>query len=735
MSVLVPSLTNNNHHHNSSYFSNNTNRRINGNISQIQQNRLTTNTLNEHDQDSDHVPFGVVNSMKQRLLNKVNESYVLNNNSTIVRHSLLKQSTRIASNENLLQTKTSVSPLKRTTRLSRSQDNLTNNNHNSINQISGPIITTEQFTSYIQPKQDVIIVDTTTNSNHYDDNNDDGKLRAGQKALPHRQSYTELHVDEAPKPGTVTTVKNMFERQIRLSRYDADKLINTSIPSSSSRMNSQHRDISSPTRSRSVSPNDMAIRQRRTTIAGPILPLSSTTLSLPVPTSYPDLVISHTPPTETNKNSTEQIHNENHTVNSQGVTKEKKLSNTNRNLVPHEHIPLSVIIDECSSNLSTNHRPNLLLPSKLLSETVDCQPLDFKSRLALFNRTNTQRINENSINIKKSVNQTNSLSSHLLTKPIVLHPTHLVNEEKKDTQIDIIPNPLSISISRSVVNTAKAVTFFGGNKLNGNTKSSLPDTILPPPPPSSSSSSSSSSSLSLCEINIKTEPSTSIDLHRAPDVIGGNVKLNKSSIFSGTKKNIRVQFIDNVDTYEYPSFEVVMEEHGSNGSDDDNDMEVGDNLTNVTSNGDHDNHNPMKNNINGKNNDKEDELIDNNNQIDDVDDDELERLARINAEFNTNNLTEKPLKPKGTLHTFRPTHLDQYELGTQHGSLTISKSSDTPSTTNSYSILARQKLLSSSDMSTKNSTNHSILKQQKTNFDMTNNIQWSSMSTTTDLLF
>jgi hypothetical protein len=67
----------------------------------------------------------------------------------------------------------------------------------------------------------------------------------------------------------------------------------------------------------------------------------------------------------------------------------------------------------------------------------------------------------------------------------------------------------------------------------------------------------------------------------------------------------------------------------------------------------------------------------------------------------------------GTLHTFRPTHLDQYELGTQHGSI----SSDT------YS---REKYLSLSE----NFSNHSILKQDKTN-----NIPWSSMSTTTDLLF
>ncbi len=67
----------------------------------------------------------------------------------------------------------------------------------------------------------------------------------------------------------------------------------------------------------------------------------------------------------------------------------------------------------------------------------------------------------------------------------------------------------------------------------------------------------------------------------------------------------------------------------------------------------------------------------------------------------------------GTLHTFRPTHLDQYELGTQHGSIM----SD---------IFSRDKYFTLSD----NFSNHSILKQE-----MTNHIQWSSMSTTTDLLF
>jgi len=198
MSVLVSSVTN---PHHSTYFSNNTTRRINENVSQAKSNRLTSNKLPNHDQNKDHVPYGVVNSMKQRLLNKVNESFLFNNNnnnSTLLRHSLSKPSSRLSSNENLLQTKIYISPLKHTTRLSRSQDNLTNDN-NSINFISNP---TEQFTSYIQPKQDVIIVDTTTNENNLDDdNNNDGKLSAGQKTSTHRQSYTELHVDEAPKPG------------------------------------------------------------------------------------------------------------------------------------------------------------------------------------------------------------------------------------------------------------------------------------------------------------------------------------------------------------------------------------------------------------------------------------------------------------------------------------------------------------------------------------------------------
>lgn len=310
--------------------------------------------------------------------------------------------------------------------------------------------------------------------------------------------------------GTVTTVKNMFERQIRLSRYDADKLFNSSTPAGS-RMSSQHRELSSPTtRSRSVSPTDVTYRQRRTIVSAP-------TISLPIPTSYPDVVISHTPPTETTKPTVEQIHHENLLINNPGMNKDKKLFISNRPSISHDHSPLCVIVDDSSSNISNQPRPNLLLTSIPSSETIDCQPLDFKSRLALFNRTNTQPINENLLNTKKTINP-------VPIKPVVVvahQPTRIIHEEKKEIFLETTHPPLSIPISRSVVNTAKAVTFFGGDKLNGTNKTSLPKSIAPPPPIQ------------------KSEPaptSKSIDTVRTPAFVGSNVRLNKSSIFSGAKK-------------------------------------------------------------------------------------------------------------------------------------------------------------------------------------------------------
>ncbi len=276
----------------------------------------------------------------------------------------------------------------------------------------------------------------------------------------------------------------MFERQIRLSRYDCDKLSNTFM-STNSRLNNQNRDIRSPNRSRSISPNDMALRQRRTApLPTSILPPSSssttTILSLPVSTSYPDLVISHTPPTSSH------IETNNKTMNEQTVK--------------------NISADETATIDSDNNRSNLLVSSTSSSDTADDQLLDFKSRLALFKK----RSNEN-CHIKKPSNSVPQ--PNFLTKPIVHHHHH--HSDKKD-----VP---------SVVNTTKSITFFGGTKVNGNTKSTLPSSE-PAPLPS-------------ITINEQSSLSTSIDLIRVPDVIGGNVKLNKSSIFSGMKKVFKGSFI------------------------------------------------------------------------------------------------------------------------------------------------------------------------------------------------
>ena len=84
--------------------------------------------------------------------------------------------------------------------------------------------------------------------------------------------------------------------------------------------------------------------------------------------------------------------------------------------------------------------------------------------------------------------------------------------------------------------------------------------------------------------------------------------------------------MDNVHTFEYPSFSIVMAEFSTSASDnedeDDEDEEKGIKII------------PMDENI-----------VD---QMDDMNDDELEQLARANAEFNTTNSADKALQPKGT---------------------------------------------------------------------------------------
>ncbi|CAF1407973.1 unnamed protein product [Rotaria magnacalcarata] len=647
MSVLVSSSSTTSHH----YFSNpHVNENVSSTRKQASLTYRSTPKLNETTNghiENDHVPYGVVNSMKQRLFDKVNESLLSNNNSIVARHSLSKPSLRISSNENLLQTKSLTSPLKQAARLSRSQDNLIN---------------AEPFASYLQPKQDVIIVERTKS--------DDEILAAS------RHSYTELHIDEVPKPGTVTTVKKIFERQIRLSRYDSDKIPNTPVLHNS-RMNSQHRETSSPTRSRSTSPNDMALRQRRTTTT--TVAHTSTlvpSVSVPVSTSYPDVVISHTPPAT--------IHIETHkTISDASINSENK----------RKISPLKKTNDETTNTTVNQNRRNVLVSTSSSSDNDEYQPLDFKSRLALFNRTNT--IEQTQINSHISINKTKP-SNHsktaapsppptFLTKPVLHH--HL---DRKDNLLD--------AIARPIVNTDKSVTFFGGAKVNGNLTSTLPVSVPSPTLPATKDEQS------------PTSTPTPTEATSTPDIIGGNVKLNKSSIFSGSKKDTRVQFIDSVDTFEYPSYNATMAEFGislSDENEDDDDDDYEDDLSNQNGT-----NSIQNNNLNGK-------II---HSIDDVDDDELEELASINAKFNSNAQTDKTLQSKGTLHTFRPNYLDQYELGTQHDSITSSHSSDKFSRENYFS-------------SPGNYSNHSVSKQEKPMVDMTNNIQWSSMSTTTDLLF
>jgi hypothetical protein len=231
MSVLVPSLTNNAHHHayphHSSYFtsmSSTSNLRRLNNTAKINSN-LAAAKSSETEQEGDHVPYGVVKSRKQRLFNKVNESYLLHHTSTTTRTSLSKPNSRLSSNENLLQPKSASSPLKRATRLSRSQDNLCNPQSNST-----CTSVTEPFNSYLRPKQDVIIVDTSNNRTHsqecvnqLDDN--ENKLQTVQKISTHRQSYTELNGDEAPKPGRRRQIKSMRLDQFRLSNGRLRSLI------------------------------------------------------------------------------------------------------------------------------------------------------------------------------------------------------------------------------------------------------------------------------------------------------------------------------------------------------------------------------------------------------------------------------------------------------------------------------------------------------------------------------
>lgn len=290
------------------------------------------------------------------------------------------------------------------------------------------------------------------------------------------------------RSGTVITVKNMFERQIRMSRSDTERTLHP--PSSSSSRNN----LLNPTRSRSISPNDMAFRQRRATVTGS--PSTSNGAPLPVSSTYPDLVISHTP-----------------TAPSQRDIKKPSVELSINNL-PNDEIKR----DDCMSNMHMNgdsrdHNPS---PTPLAaSDTVHYEPLNFKSRLALFNRPDPiERTVEQSPslnNIKKPSSAPHSTQppANFLTKPVLHH-----SSEKTKSSTEAILS----SAARVLGVPAKGITFFGGVKLDDDVQLPLAVPLVSPLPPKRNDASTVSS--------------------QTPDVIGGHVKLDKSSLFSGIKKVI-----------------------------------------------------------------------------------------------------------------------------------------------------------------------------------------------------
>ncbi|CAF0724795.1 unnamed protein product [Didymodactylos carnosus] len=760
--------------------------------------------------NEDEVPSNIVNVMKQRFELLTSNRYTtaaikyrsLSKNITSDSHenlfltnsaipkvipqqmlqsvpSLIPQVPLLPSTLSIVVTKT-PSPLKNMARLSRSQDNLTANQH-STTYIGGHIVTAEQLSSFLTPKNDVIIVDTTATNL-----TDNHTLQSTHKTSSVRHSYTELHVDEAPKAGTVEQVKNMFERQIRMSRYDTDKLTALMINNTNNNNNSNsrsnnipsYREISSP-RSRSLSPyNNDPLRQKRTMSVPPQSSLKEHQTQL----YYPDLVTSHTPPlsgtpptTTTEQNYSDRLMSTTDnirtmTLKDNSTDQNLRMNSTHRPPLPSYKVSSTETVSTLKSSqieekqLDNFTKSNLLLTSTVVpipiihdnnntnasqvtSDIIDSKPIDFKSHLALFNRncpndnllvasvtTNTTVSQLTTLPpvAKKSLSIVPSLKSNLTLNHHHHHHHHHMRTNEIYSNDDFVDNSTELNVSTSrtnllistnetksddiknstAVHRTKGVTFFGGSKVD-----SKETTILV-------KSNDNKSLTSFTNALVESIPI---------QVIGGNVKLDKSSIFSGLKKDVRVQFIEDIATFEYPSYEFLMAEYGLT----DDDIDSGQHSSLING----DNKNELINMIN------ENEKMSENG--DDVDDDELEHLAQINAKFNLNNLVEKPVKSKGSLHTFRPTHVEPYELGSQHNNnnnniisiLSQSNSfsnSDNNSNTKStlptsYSIMARQNLFTSNTKpsnfsSTISSTNNS-LKQNDSS------IQWSSMSSNTDLLF
>jgi hypothetical protein len=261
----------------------------------------------------------------------------------------------------------------------------------------------------------------------------------------------------------------MFERQIRLYRSDLDRVLPLSISHSNSR--AHHR--SSPMRSRSTSPNDMAIRQRRATVS------SSPSISnaLPVPAS--------------------------------SAFEQKKKSNVESVSIVERTNEKSGHGNLHSTTVEDNQqaKKTILSCSNLSTSTVGDEPMDFKSRLAVFDRPRTNESTNDpswsSINSKKpsARDALMCIGLQAATKPVATHPTL----EKVHCLTEMLVHPAI----RSMVSTGRAVTFYGGSMHNESTK-------LP--------------------MSIGTVSPTSLVPYDTSSIVSTQSKLKKSSIFSGMKK-------------------------------------------------------------------------------------------------------------------------------------------------------------------------------------------------------
>ena len=216
----------------------------------------------------------------------------------------------------------------------------------------------------------------------------------------------------------------MFERQIRMSRADTDQ----HYPTKHSHL---HHSQWNSVRSRSISPNDMAIRQRRATIT--ISTSNVSNVSKPITNPIPDVIISHTP------NPIPSV-----PLNSQRPLAVRRTS--------------SLLDIRFNTPNDGNHQTENL--SSTPSDTTDNELLDFKKRLALFNQVNGSESNEKNSSLS---NESNSNGWSVQTESMAKN--FPVEELRFNTQTNIT------TLLRTTLVPEKPVTYYGGTKFEENLKS------------------------------------------------------------------------------------------------------------------------------------------------------------------------------------------------------------------------------------------------------------------------